>query len=142
MNPLLPEPSEEAIEMQQRYVKGLLNRLTQQPKAVKGACKRCGFSGHLTFQCMNHISIGETKKEGTSDDKKRYASSEESGEYKSEDELKLKIKVKKEKIGLKRSREESSPGEERDEKKKKKKSKKVKERKEGKRKHKASKKRM
>ncbi|KAI6650497.1 hypothetical protein LOD99_7548 [Oopsacas minuta] len=88
-NPLLPEPSEESVEMQ--YVKGLVNRLTQQPKAVKGACKKCGFSGHLTFQCMNHISIGAEKKELSLAQK---LSSDESGEYNSEIEERKKRKRK------------------------------------------------
>ena len=90
-NPLLPEASEEAFEMQQQYVKGLVNRLTQQPKAVKGACKKCGFSGHLTFQCMNHISIGSEKRQLTIVEK---LSSDESGEYNSEKEERKKRKRK------------------------------------------------
>lgn len=90
-NPLLPEAGEEAFEVQQQYVKGLVNRLTQQPKAVKGACRKCGFSGHLTFQCMNHISIGPEKTHLSIVER---LSSDESGEYNSEKEERKKRKKK------------------------------------------------
>ena len=131
-NPLLPEASEETFEMQQQYVKGLVNRLTQQPKAVKGACRKCGFSGHLTFQCMNHISIGPDKKQLSIAEK---LSSDESGEYNSEKEERKKRKRKqKQERKEKRVKLESSLEDKKEIKKETKKSK------EKKRKHKSTKK--
>ena len=130
-NPLLPDPSEEAVEVQQQYVKGLLNRLTQKPKTVKGACKKCGFSGHLTFQCMNFISVTPvaSKKVEPVSIAKRVSSSDESGEYNSEKEDKKRKRIGPLEGDRKRAKRDSSTEERHTEKKKlKKESKKLKKR--------------
>ena len=131
-NPLLLESSEEAKEIQQQYVKGLVNRLTQKPKSVKGACKKCGLSGHLTFQCMNYISVTpvSSKKEEIPPISQRVSSSEESGEYNSGKEDKKRKRKCPPGEDRKRARRDSSLKERQREKKKlKKESKKGKKRK-------------
>lgn len=31
--------------------------LTEQTDAARGACRKCGYVGHLTFQCRNFIKL-------------------------------------------------------------------------------------
>ena len=136
-NPLLPDPCEEAVEVQQQYVKGLLNRLTQKPKSVRGACKKCGFSGHLTFQCMNFISVAPVASKDEPVSIASIVSSEESGEYNSEKEdRKRKRKSSKERSGKRAKRDSSAEVRHKERKKLKKERKKLKEKE---RKHKSQK---
>ncbi|CAB3986206.1 SREK1IP1-like, partial [Paramuricea clavata] len=42
----------------QTDIEGLIGRLTQkQDNSVKAGCKKCGYTGHLTFQCRNILKI-------------------------------------------------------------------------------------
>jgi Zinc knuckle len=48
--------------------KGLMElaKLQSAGLGVRGTCKKCGGSGHLTFECRNSISIGEVEKKQAS----------------------------------------------------------------------------
>lgn len=39
----------------------LINRLNPQTKDARAACKKCGYPGHLTFQCRNFIKMDPNK---------------------------------------------------------------------------------
>ncbi|XP_046844652.1 protein SREK1IP1-like, partial [Xenia sp. Carnegie-2017] len=42
----------------QADIEGLIGRLTQREESsFKAGCKKCGYSGHLTFQCRNILKI-------------------------------------------------------------------------------------
>lgn len=39
----------------------LVNRIVPQNKDVRAACKKCGYPGHLTYQCRNFIKVDPNK---------------------------------------------------------------------------------
>lgn len=39
----------------------LINRLVPQNKDVRVGCKKCGYPGHLTYQCRNFIKVDPNK---------------------------------------------------------------------------------
>lgn len=39
----------------------LVNRLVPQNKDTRAACKKCGYPGHLTYQCRNFIKVDPNK---------------------------------------------------------------------------------
>ncbi|XP_065205505.1 protein SREK1IP1-like [Planococcus citri] len=39
----------------------LVNRLIPQNKDPRAACKKCGYPGHLTYQCRNFIKVDPNK---------------------------------------------------------------------------------
>ncbi|CAM1306710.1 SREK1IP1 (predicted) [Pycnogonum litorale] len=43
-------------------LKAVVAKLTNQPNdVVRPACKKCGYAGHLTFQCRNFVKINPNK---------------------------------------------------------------------------------
>merc|ERR1712224_1050897 len=43
------------LERKELGLKTLTQRLQGEETAVAGACRKCGFAGHLAFQCRNTI---------------------------------------------------------------------------------------
>ncbi|OWZ23764.1 hypothetical protein PHMEG_0001291 [Phytophthora megakarya] len=58
----------ETSETSYEQAKGLmaLAKLSNKSNDVRGACKKCGMVGHLTFQCRNHLG-GDEKRVASSD---------------------------------------------------------------------------
>ncbi|XP_015519972.1 protein SREK1IP1 [Neodiprion lecontei] len=120
-----------------------LSRLIPQNKEqVRPACKKCGYAGHLTFQCRNFIKVDPNKEivldvsSTSSDSDENYLSpltelrekelkkKQKKAKKKKKKEKKLKKKSSKRKRSRSRSRSESSDSESESSEKKKKKYKK------------------
>ncbi|KAJ0391319.1 hypothetical protein P43SY_010629 [Pythium insidiosum] len=58
------EKQEQVSQSSYEQAKGLmaLAKLSNQGNEVRGACKKCGMLGHLTFQCRNYLDMGDQKK--------------------------------------------------------------------------------
>ncbi|CAI5714168.1 unnamed protein product [Hyaloperonospora brassicae] len=76
----------ETSETSYEQAKGLmaLAKLSNKSSDVRGACKKCGMVGHLTFQCRNHLTVAETHADSSDSSSSSDLSSDEGED--SEDE--------------------------------------------------------
>lgn len=118
----------------------LVSRLAPQNRDFRAACKKCGYPGHLTFQCRNFIKI-DPDKDVVLDVS---STSSEDDDYETplielrEAELKAKLKEIEEKASRKRKSSSQSKDRMKHSKKKKKERKHKKHKKEKKKRHRSS----
>ncbi|CAI7990670.1 Protein SREK1IP1 [Geodia barretti] len=84
------------------HVQGLLNRLTYVKEQSRGACSKCGYSGHLTFECRNFL------RQNPSQEVHLDVSSTSSEEEEEKEEIGRAAGTPPQKKGLRRERRRSS----------------------------------
>ncbi|DAZ98881.1 TPA: hypothetical protein N0F65_002606 [Lagenidium giganteum] len=96
-------PSEASYEQ----AKGLmaLAKLTNKNNEMRGACKKCGMVGHLTFQCRNHLT-GATESKNAADSLSSSSSSSSSSQ---QGEISTRSSINGEKQGESSTRSQSKP---------------------------------